>query len=72
MVDHVLRFEDLDEELTQVFGQLGVPFSGSLGVRAKSGHRSDKRSYRDILTEEQSVMDSEIYGNEIHLHRYSF
>lgn len=72
MVDDVLRFERLNEDLTQVFSQLGVPFSGSLGVRAKSGHRSDKRSYRDILNGEQSEMVSRIYAKEIDLHGYTF
>ena len=54
MVDRVLRYESLNEELAQVFAQLGVPFDGDLKIQAKSGWREDKRHYRDILTPDQA------------------
>ena len=36
MVDRILRYETLDEDLAEIFAQLGVPFSGRLSQRAKS------------------------------------
>lgn len=54
LVDKVIKYENLNNELTQVFKKLGVSFDGSLGVRAKSNHRTNRRSYREILTVEQN------------------
>lgn len=38
MVDRILRYENLNEELSDVFKTLGVPFTG-LTTRAKGNHR---------------------------------
>lgn len=36
IVDDILRYENLDAQLTDLFGEIDVPFSGSLVVREKS------------------------------------
>src|SRR4051794_10259239 len=54
IVDRVLSYERLADELGGVFDRLGIPFDGSLGVRAKSEYRTDRRPYREVYTPEQA------------------
>lgn len=72
LVDEVLRYEALSEELDRVFGRLGVPFDGELGVRAKSGHRSDRRPYREVLTRDQAELIHRRHRSEIELLGYGY
>ncbi|MAG32248.1 MAG: hypothetical protein CL908_15300 [Deltaproteobacteria bacterium] len=72
LVDRILRYEDLEAELDSVFGMLGVPFDGSLGVRAKSGYRPEGQSYREALSDRQRRDVARIYADEIRLHGYEF
>lgn len=65
LVDQVLRYEQLNQDLAQVFQRLGLPFTGDLGIRAKSGARGDTRSYRDILTPAQAAQIRQHYAREI-------
>ena len=72
IVDRVLRYERLSEELARVFGELGIPFGGSLGVNAKSEYRTDRRSYREVYTKAQSERVAEVFALETRLHGYMF
>jgi len=45
-VDHVARYEELEDELRSISHDLSLPWSGPL-TKAKSGHRNDSRDYRD-------------------------
>ncbi len=70
IVDRVIRYERLNEELSEVFSELGVPFDGSLGVRAKGGYRSDRRPYWEVLSAEQVDAIAQRYSAEIALLGY--
>ncbi|MFT4253027.1 MAG: sulfotransferase family 2 domain-containing protein [Caulobacter sp.] len=72
LVDRVLRYEHLDQELGEVFEQLGVPWCGRLPVKAKSGWRPDRRSYREVLSLRQAVRIEKIFAREIRLHGYAW
>jgi hypothetical protein len=72
IVDRVLQYEHLMEHLGQVFQALGIPFQGSLGVKAKSEFRTDRRPYQEVYTPEQSKRIAYIYRHEIFLHGYKF
>lgn len=72
LVDRVLRYERLDQELGEVFASLGVPYRGSLGVTAKAGHRQDRRDYREIFSEAQQARLAEVFAAEIRLHGYQY
>jgi hypothetical protein len=72
LVDRVLRFEDLDRELAEVFAYLGVPFDGNLGVRAKSEYRTDRRHYREILNDAQRDRIADIFKREIAMFGYRY
>jgi hypothetical protein len=72
LVDRVVRFESLDDDLGEVFSRLGVPWSGGLGVRAKSGYRSDRRPYRDMYDAEGRRRVAEVFRREIELLGYEW
>lgn len=72
LVDRVLRYERLDRELGDVFNRLGIPFDGSLGVRAKSEYRTDRRPYREVFTRAQAALVGRVFEAERRLHGYEF
>lgn len=72
IVDRVLRYERLQAELTEVFGFLGIPFGGSLGINAKSEYRTDHTPYREVYTRTQAKRVGELFAREIELHGYEF
>lgn len=75
MVDRILYYDRLNEGLTDLFGRLGVPFSGTLGVRAKGATRTDRKPYQELfsgeLAEYRSTIDS-LFAKEIALHGWNF
>ena len=72
IVNKVIKYESLIEELDSIFSMLGIPFNGSLGVQAKSNYRENRLSYQDILTERQRGIIENIFRKEIMLHDYRF
>ena len=70
LVDRVLKYESLNEELSDVFGQLGVPFDGNLDVYAKKINRA-KKDFRETLSESQIARISELFHDEIKVHGHS-
>jgi hypothetical protein len=72
VVDRVLRYEDLDRELGEVFEMLGVPYSGTLTVRRKGQFRQDRRPYREVLTSVQRDAIAKLLKPEIDLFGYEF
>ncbi len=72
MVDRILRYEELDAELGQLFGELGVPWANTLDVRAKSGFRTaDRRPAREALPEPYKARIREVFAREFDLNGYS-
>ena len=72
LVDRIVRYENLIDELSQVFDHLEIPFNGSLGVKAKSEYREDRRPYREIYTDEQRIKVEKAFEVEIRMHGYQF
>lgn len=72
LVDKVLKYESLIDELTIIFKNLGIPFDGSLGVRAKSEYRKDRRPYQEVFSNEQRDIIQTAYAREIKRHNYTF
>ena len=75
MVDRILYYDRLNEELADVFGRLGVPFPGSLEVRAKGATRTDRKPYQELFTgelaEHRAAIDA-LFAKEIALHGWEF
>ena len=72
IVDRVVRYENLLNELAEIFPRLNIPFEGSLGVRAKGEYRSDRTPYQSIFSPEQRRTVERIFAREIQLHGYRF
>ena len=71
VVDRVCRFENLSEELEAVRTRVGIPESLELPT-AKSRHRSDRRSYRDLLGEDDKAWIAELFCDEIRMFKYEW
>jgi hypothetical protein len=72
IVNKTLRYENLMNELEEVFEQLHIPFNGSLGVNAKSEHRSDRPSYHDVFSSKERNIITTAFSKEIELHSYTY
>jgi hypothetical protein len=72
IVDRVLRYENLLAELSEVFSRLNVPFDGTLGIKAKSEYRTDRRPYQEVFNEKQRKTVERAFAREIELHGYRF
>jgi hypothetical protein len=72
IVDRVLHYENLAAELSEMFSQLNVPFDGTLGVKAKSEYRTDRRSYQLVFDDKQRSIVENAFAKEIELHGYRF
>jgi hypothetical protein len=72
IVDEVLKYERLDDDLHGVFKRLGIPYFGSLGAYAKSEYRTDRRHYHDVYTAEQASLIGDAFSHELLLHGYKF
>ena len=72
LVDRVLRYEDLNRELAEVFAMLGIPFAGSLGIHAKSEYRTDRRPYRECYRPDQARRVASAFAVERDLFGYQF
>lgn len=72
IVDKVLKYETLDNDLEQVFKKLGLPWDGELKIKAKSEYRQDRRHYRDVLTANQVETIALRFAQEIDWHQYVF
>ena len=72
MVDRVVRYENLTNELAEVFARLNVPFEGDLGVRKKGHFRTDRTPYQSVLNPKQRQIVERVFAREIQLHGYRF
>lgn len=70
-VDRICRYESLAEDLEQVRKTVGIPEPLVLPY-AKSGHRADKRSYGNILGEEERSWVSRVFSEELRMLGYRF
>lgn len=72
VVNRVLCYETLDEELTEVFQRLAVPFPGHLGIYAKSNYRSRRIPYQRYYNSRQVDIVAQRFEREIDLLGYVF
>jgi hypothetical protein len=70
-VDRVCLFENIEEEMNFIAGQLKLPGIPKL-PKTKSGTRKDKRHYRDILTDDDRLRIQEAFATEIENFGYKF
>jgi len=72
LVDKVIKFENLNEGLNEIFELIHIPFNGKLDVNAKSEYRKDRRHYREIFSDKQKMVIEEVFQKEILMHKYAY
>ena len=72
LVNKVVKYEMLAQELGCFFGNLGIPFEGSLSVYAKTEYRRDKTPYQEVLTKQQKEIIERVFVKEILMHGYTY
>jgi len=70
LVDRVLKYESLTNELSEIFNHLEIPFEDSLNIHAKSEYRKDRRPYQEVYTPTQKKIVQERYAKEFAIHGY--
>lgn len=71
LVDQVLRYERLEEDLESVRLKLGLPEPLRL-PRAKSGHRPEQQSWRDVLSTADRKLIETRFKRELQLFGYEW
>lgn len=71
LVDRVIKYENLEKELKEVFDNVGIPFS-RLTVKAKSNYRSNKKHYSNYYKDEEIEIVRKKFSKEINLFNYKF
>jgi hypothetical protein len=71
VVDRVCRYEAIADELEEVRNVIGLPEPLVL-PRAKSGYRTDKRHYSEVLAQEERDWITHFFGDEIRMFGYQF
>ena len=72
LVDEIVKYESLNEGLEDILQRLGIPFDGSLTIRAKSKYRKDRKPYQKVYTNKQKTIIENAFKDEISLHGYKF
>ncbi|MEM9448053.1 MAG: sulfotransferase family 2 domain-containing protein [Cyanobacteria bacterium P01_E01_bin.6] len=72
LLEKIIRYESLNHDLGHVFQQLGIPFDGTLSVKAKSAHRKDRKPYQDVFTLQQKELIDAVFAKEIEMHGYTY
>ena len=70
MVDQIIRYENLNEELSIIYQGLGVPFNG-LNENAKAGFRNNM-PYQELHTDYTRQKTMEVFHKEFELMEYTF
>ncbi|MCL3881735.1 hypothetical protein [Marivita sp. GX14005] len=70
LVDRVLRFDRLNDDLAELCDEIGLPFGGL--PHAKGDLRRDGRKYKDVLTEKQASEIARAFTHEIALHGWEY
>jgi hypothetical protein len=72
LVDRMIRFERLYQDLGEVLEHLRIPYPGFLEVQAKSEYRQHRRPYQEYFTDSQRDFVAKVFSVEIDLHHYQF
>src|SRR5438477_11385264 len=62
IVDRVVRYENLTNELAAVFARLNLPFEGDLGIRKKGHFRTDRTPYQSVLNLKQRRIVERVFA----------
>ena len=69
IVDHVGKYEDLNEEMEKICGKFNIPFTGDIGLRIyKNPAKSEEKAgYMRLLKEKYNTLVMKYFGKELKL-----
>ena len=70
MVDKVIKFENLNKELTDVFNKLKIPFNGKLEIFKKKSER--EKDYKIFYDGKSIKLIEKIFWKEFEMFNYRF
>ena len=70
LCDKIIKYEDLNKELSLVFNKIGIPFDGKLKIFKKKSNRN--KNYKEFFDKNASKIIEEIYWKDIEMFNYSF
>ena len=71
LVDKIIRYENLNLELKELFDDLKIPFS-SLTTKAKTNYRTKRKDYKTYYNEQTKIYIENSFKDEIDLMGYTF
>ncbi|GAA5481731.1 hypothetical protein [Haloferula sargassicola] len=72
MVDEVIPYHELAAGIGRLCDRFGIPYEGSLGVRAKGDYRTDRRHYSEVLEPRHLEIIDRVYRKEIDMHGFIY
>lgn len=72
IVDRVGKYENLNDELSEILPSLGIPFKMSLNIFAKTGYRQNRKPYQEFYTHEQKNIIQDAFEIELRLFGFQF
>ena len=70
LCDKVVKYENLNKDLSFVFNKLGIPFDGKLKIFKKK--TNIKKNYRDFFDSNSQKLITEIFWKDLDMFNYSF
>jgi hypothetical protein len=64
-MDHVIKYDNLEEELGIIFNKLNIPFTNGLNIHEKAHYRTIRRDYRTYYDDTKKEIISHVFCNEI-------
>lgn len=72
IVDRVVKYENLEEELGDIFASLEIPFDGKLNIHAKADYRLERKPYQKFFSAKNKNIIAKAFEKEIQMHGYTF
>ncbi len=70
MIDKVIKYENLNKELSDVFNNLKIPFNGKLEIFKKKSNR--EKDYKRFYNGKSIKLIEKIFWKEIEMFNYRF
>jgi len=70
LCNKIIKYENLNEELSTVFYKLGIPFNGKLEIFKKKSERD--KDYKKFYNDKSRKLIEEIFWKEIEMFNYKF
>ena len=70
LCDKIIKYEDLNKELSFVFNKLGIPFDDKLKIFKKKNNK--RKNYKNFFDNNEQKLINEIFWKDIEMFDYSY